>query len=150
MVTELQGSHVGVYIRSYGSTDPFKRVVCEETLQLDLSNDINTTKTKCGVFKGVDVTDWKVQGTGVCNFNPGGSEISSDDMIDLQINRTKIEVFVQNEAFTESGTSYDVGEVFKFGGAAYINSQNLNFPSNDIAKYSFGLEGIGSPDVAES
>lgn len=149
-VTELQGSHVGVYVRSYGSTNVFKRIVCEETLSLDLSNDIQTTKTKCGTFKGVDVTDWKVNGTGVCNFNPGAAEISSDDLIDLQVAKTKLEVFVQNEAFTEGGTSYTQGAVFKFGGAAYLNSQQLSFPNNDITKYTFSLEGIDDPTTTES
>lgn len=149
-VTELQGAHVGVYIRSYGSTDVFKRIVCEETLTLDITNDIQTTKTKCNVFKGIDVTDWKINGTGVCNFNPGGTEISSDDLIDLQIARTKLEVFVQNEAFTEGGTAYGVASVFKFGGAAYLNSQQLSFPTNDITKYTFSLEGVDEPDVTES
>lgn len=149
-VTELQGSRVGVYVRSYGTTNAFKRIVCEETLTLDISNDIQTTKTKCGTFKGVDVTDWKVNGTGVCNFNPGGSEISTDDLIDLQIARTKLEVYIQNESFVEGVTTYDVGEVFKFGGAAYLNSEQVSFPVNDITKYTFSMEGIDEPTVTES
>lgn len=150
MVTELQGSRVGVYIRDYGTTSAFKRIVCEETLTLDLSNDITTTKTKCGVFKGIDVTDWKLNGTGVCNFNPGGSEISSDDLIDKQLAKTKQEVYIQNESFVEGITTYDIGEVFKFGGQAYINSQQLTFGTSDPVKFTWAMEGIGTPDVSES
>jgi hypothetical protein len=149
-VTELQGSRVGVYVRDYGTTDSFKRIVCEETVTLDLTNDVQTTKTKCGVFKGVDVTDWKLNGNGVANFNPVGTEISANDLQSKQIARTKQEVYIQNEAFTEGVTSYAVGEVFKFGGAAYLTAQNITFPTNDIAKFTYNLEGIGTPDVSES
>lgn len=149
-VTELQGSHVGVYIRNYGSTDVFKRIVCEETVTLDLSNDVQTTKTKCGTFKGLDVVDWKINGTGVANFNPSGSEISANDLQTLQIARTKQEVFVQNESFTEGATTYDVGEICKFGGAAYLTAQSITFPSNDISKFTYNLEGVGTPNTTES
>jgi hypothetical protein len=149
-VTELQGSHVGVYVRDYGSTSAFKRIVCEETLTLSLTNDVNTTKTKCGVFKGVDVTDWKINGNGVASFNPSGSEISANDLQTLQIARTKQEVFVQNESFSEGGTTYDIGEVFKFGGAAYLVAQDITFPGNDITKFTYNLEGVGTPDTTES
>lgn len=149
-VTELQGSRIGIYVRNYGSTDPFKRIVCEETATLDLSNDVQTTKTKCGTFKGVDVVDWKINGNGVANFNPSGSEISANDLQTLQIARTKQEVFIQNEAFTEGGTPYDLGEVFKFGGAAFLTAQQITFPNNDIVKFTYNLEGVGAPDTSES
>lgn len=149
-VTELQGSRVGVYTRDYGSSAVFKRIVCEETMTLSLSNDVNTTKTKCGTFKGLDVVDWKINGNGVANFNPAGTEISANDLQTLQVARTKQEVYVQNEAFTEGGTSYDVGEVFKWGGAAYLTAQDITFPSNDIVKFTYNLEGVGTPDTTES
>ena len=149
-VTELQGSRVGIYIRNYGTTNAFKRIVCEETSSLEINNDVQTTKTKCGVFRGVDIVDWKITGNGVANFNPSGSEISSDDLIDLQVARTKQEVYIQNEAFTEGTTNYLEGEVFKFGGAAYLVAQNISFPSNDIVKFTYNIEGIGSPDTTES
>jgi hypothetical protein len=149
-VTELQGSRVGVYVRNYGSTDAFKRIVCEETVTLNISNDVNTSKTKCGVFKGVDVVDWKCNGSGVANFNPAGTEISANDLQTLQIARTKQEVFIQNESFTEGVTTYDVGEVFKFGGAAYLVAQDITFPSNDITKFTWNMEGVGTPNTTES
>lgn len=149
-VTELQGSRIGVYVRDYGSTDVFKRIVCEETVTLSLSNDVQTSKTKCGVFKGVDVTDWKLNGNGVANFNPSASEVSANDLQTLQIARTKQEVYIQNEAFTEGVTSYAVGEVFKFGGGAYLVAQDITAPSNDIVKFTWNMEGVGSPDTTES
>lgn len=150
MVTELQGARVGVYIRNYGSTAVFKRIVCEETVTLSLSNDVNTSKTKCGVFKGVDVVDWKLNGNGVANFAPAATEISANDLQTLQIARTKQEVYIQNEAFTEGGSTYPVGDVFKFGGAAYLVSQDITFPSNDITKFTWHLEGVGTPNTTES
>lgn len=149
-VTEMQGSRVGIYIRQYGTTGAFKRIVCEETCSIDLTNDVQTTKTKCGVFKGVDVTDWKISGNGVANFNPGPAEASVQDLQAWQIGQTKVEVFVQNESFTEGVTTYDVGEVFKLGGGAYLTAQQVSFPTNDVVKFTYNLEGIGTPDVAES
>ncbi len=151
MVTELQGDRVGLYIRDYGSTNAFKRVVCEETLTLEMNTSVNSTLTKtCGQFKGIGVLDWKINGNGVANFNPAGTEISADDLIEIQKNGTKQEVFVQNEAFTEGVTSYAVGEVFKFGGAAFLVANTMTFPANDITKFTYNLEGIGTPTTTES
>jgi len=149
-VTELQGNRVGVYIRNYGTTNAFKRIICEETCTIDLNNDVTTTKTKCGTFKGVDVVDWKVSGNGVANFNPAGTEISADALQSLQVARTKQEVVVQNESFTEGVTTYDVGEVFRFQGAAYLTAQQITFPTNDIVKFTYNLEGIDDPTLTES
>jgi len=149
-VTELQGNRVGIYIRDFGTTNAFKRIVCEETCSIDLNNDVTTTKTKCGTFKGIDVVDWKVSGNGVANFNPSPSEISADALQALQVARTKQEVVIQNESFTEGVTTYGVGEVFKFSGPAYLTAQQISFPTNDIVKFTYNFEGIDDPILTES
>jgi len=149
-VTELQGKYVGVYVRDYGSTDPYKRLVCEETCTIDASNDVTTTKTKCGVFKGIDVTDWKITGNAVANFNPGSAEISLDALQQKQVNRVKLDVVVQNEAFTEGGTSYTAGKVFKFAGPAYLTQCNVTAATNEVVKFTFNFEGEGTPDLTET
>lgn len=148
--TEVQGSHIGFYMRDAGSTDPYLRVVCEETLTFNITNDINTTKTKCGVFKGIDVADFKANGQAVCNITPTASEMSYDEMVTIQLARTKQEFVLQNEAYTADGTSYALGEVIKLAGECYINDTQLTAPVDDVLKFTWSVEGSGTLSDTES
>lgn len=150
MATEVQGSRIGFYVRDYGASTPFLRIVCEETVTLDLNNDITTTKTKCGVFKGVSVADFKANGSAVHNIDPGGAEASLDYVQSKQIARTKQEFVMQNEAYTEGGVSYDIGEAFRFAGAMYFNSSQATADTDNPMKFTWSAEGIGVPNDSES
>lgn len=150
MATEVQGSRIGFYVRDFGSSAAFKRIVCEESVTLDLNNDVTTTKTKCGVFKGVSVADFKANGSAVHNIDPTSSEASLDYVQGKQIARTKQEFVMQNEAYTEGGTSYDLGEAFRFAGGGYFNSSQATADTDNPMKFTWSFEGIGTPTDTES
>lgn len=148
--TTVDANKIGFYVRTYGSTDAFKRIVCEENLTLEISNDVNTTKTKCGVFKGIDVADFKANGTGVCNITPTASEISHEDLVTIQLANTKLEFVLQNEAYTEGVTTYALGEVIRMQGGCYITSTQLQANQGDKMKFTWAIEGDGTLDDTES
>jgi Phage major tail protein 2. len=150
MATEVQGSRIGFYVRDAGATTPFLRIVCEESVTLDLNNDITTTKTKCGVFKGVSVADFKANGSAVHNIDPTSAEASLDYVQTKQIARTKQEFVMQNEAYTEEGITYSLGEAFRFAGDGYFNSSQATADTDNPMKFTWSFEGIGVPDGTES
>lgn len=143
---EIQGANVGFYVRDFGSTDVFKRMVCEETLIFDASNDVTTTKTKCGTFKGVQVADFKANGSGTNNFTPGAAEYSYDDLLNDQIAIQKKEFVIQNEAFS----TYTVGELVRLAGGGYFVTSQETFNNGEVVKYTWNFEVSGTITTTES
>jgi hypothetical protein len=141
-MAEVQGSTIGFYVRDYGTTGVWKRLVCEETLTFDLTNDVATTKTKCGVFKGVDVADFKVSGSGVSQFAPTTTEYSHDALTADQVAVQKKEFRIQDIA--------TLGSVILLAGSGYFVQSQLSFPANDVVKFTYTFEGVGTPEQHES
>jgi hypothetical protein len=145
-VQEVQGGHMGIYFRDAGSTGAYKKLVCEETLVFDLNNDVNTTKTKCGIFKGIQVADFKCSGTGMCNVTPLTTEMSHDQVQIDQIAITKKEFVIQNEAY---GTE-TLGSAIKMAGEGYFTSSQINMNNGETVNFTWSMEGVGTPNVTES
>lgn len=146
MATEIQGKNIQLLLREFGSTDPFQEVVCEETVQIEVTNDVTTTKTKCGVFKGIDVADFKLNGNAVHNIDPTSAEVSHDGMLSWQLDRTKLEFVLQNRAYD----SVDAGAAVRMAGSAYITSTVFNGSNAEVAKFTWNLEGVGTLNDSES
>ena len=147
----IQGLNIGFYVRNYGTTNAFKRLVCEDNLNFDINNDVSTVKTKCGVFKGIDVADFKANGSGVCNLTPTASELSLDALQVVQVARTKQEFVLQNEAYTDSsGASIAIGHQVKLSGAGYFTASQLQAGVNDPMKFTWNFEGEGTLTLTES
>lgn len=143
---EIQGSDVEFLVREYNTGD-FKRLTCEETLTLDVTNDVNTTKTKCGVFKGIQEADFKVNGTAVFNLSPtSASEISYDEALAFQVDKTKIEWIIRNVSIT----GYAAGAGIRMSGEGYFVSTQFNAPNGDVGKFSWNIEGVGTLNDTES
>lgn len=144
--TEVQGANIKLELRDYGSTDVFQEMVCEETLLFDLNNDVTTSKTKCGVFKGIQVADFKANGSGVCNVTPTGTEYSYDELQADQIGIVKKEFVIQNRAYG----AYVEGELIKMAGAGYFVGSQFNGSNGEACKFTWNLEGVGTLNITES
>lgn len=144
--TSVQGSHIGFYVRVYGVTTAFKKLVCEESVTFDLANSVTSTLTKCGYFKGVSVPDFKANGSAVHNFTPDSSEVSLNDVQGWQTGLTKLEYVIQNEAHD----AINAGHEFKMAGVGwFVNSQGTA-NANDTLKFTWNFEGEGTPTLTES
>lgn len=142
---ELQGTDVEFLVRPFNNGS-FKQMVCEETLLLDITNEVNTTKTKCGPVKGVSDPDFKANGTAVHNLTPTGSEVSYDDVVEWQVDVQKVDFIIRNIAIT----GYAAGAAFRFSGSGYFVSSQGSFPADDVVKFTWALEGVGVPNDVES
>lgn len=142
---ELQGQDVEFLVR-VADTGEFKELVCDGEFTLDITNDVSTTKTKrCGTFKGVLAPDFKINGKAVCNTEPTVNEVSYDQVANWQINTTKVEWIIRNQAY---GT-YAAGEALRFSGYGYFVSSQAPF-GNDVVTFNWNLEGIGILNDTES
>lgn len=144
MANEIQGADIAFYVRDYSAspTGTWKRLVCEDTLVFDLTSDVNTTKTKCGTFKGLLVPDFKVSGTGVANSAPTASEYSHDEMTD-DINTIQKKSFRIQDVAT-------LGSVILLSGDGYFSSQQITFNNGEVVKFTYNFEGTGTLENHES
>lgn len=142
---ELQGTDVEFLVRPYNN-GAFKRLVCEETLTLDVTNEVNTTRTKCGVSKGVSTPDFKANGSAVYNLTPTGSEVSYDEVLEWQNDISKVDWIIRNVAVT----GYAAGVGIRMSGSGYFVSTQFQGNANDVAKFTWNLEGVGVLNDTES
>lgn len=142
MATEVQGSTINLYFRDFGTSQVWRKMTCEETMTFDMTNNVNKSTTKCGVFKGLEVSDFKVSGTGVCNFAPTSTEYSHDLLTADQQNIQKKEFRIQDAA--------TLGTVILLAGGGYFTASQISFPANDVVKYTFTFEGVGVVEQHES
>jgi len=138
----IQGADIAFYVRDYGTSGVWKRLVCEDTLTFDFSSEVTTTKTKCGTFKGLQVPEFKVSGTGATNSQPTTSEYSSDQMTTDMNAITKKEFRIQDVA--------TLGSVILLAGAGYFSSQQITFNNGEVVKFTYNFEGTGTLETHES
>lgn len=142
MATEVQGNTINFYVRDFGTSQVWRKMTCEETLTFDITNNVNKSTTKCGVFKGLEVSDFKVSGTAVANFAPTPTEYSHDLLTFDQANIQKKEFRIQDPA--------TLGSVILLAGGGYFTACQISFPANDVVKFTFTFEGVGTLEQHES
>ena len=138
----IAGVDIGFYVRDYGTTGVWKRLVCEETLDVDFTSDVNTTKTKCGVFKGFLIPDCKISGSGVANSQPVSTEISHDEITTNMLGVTKKEFRIQDVATS--------GSVILIAGQGNFSQQKITFNNGDTVKFTYTFEATGDIESHES
>lgn len=127
----LQGSLTVLEVSSDGIT--FQTLVCEEDSQIDLSNDVTTTKTKCSTFKGISAVDATISGNAVVNADPGADEVSYNDVQNWQLQKTQKYFRYRNQV---QGT-FTAGQAYSFTGVGYFTQSTLTAPGDDVVKFSF-------------
>lgn len=127
----IQGSAVVLEVSDDGVS--FKTLVCEEDSQIDLSNDVTTTKTKCSTFKGISQVDATISGNAVCNADPTAEEVSYNDVQTWQLQKTQKYFRYRNAA----QGSFAAGQAFSFTGVGYFTQSTLTAPGDDVVKFSF-------------
>jgi hypothetical protein len=145
MAGVLQGSSMELSWR-IKDTGSFKTLTCSINEALDVSNDVNTIKTKCGVFKGIQVADFKLNGEATFNTSLGGSENSYDEVLAAQIDRSEIEWIYRNAAVT----GYAAGELIRMSGNGYFTNTVYNGSEGEVARFTWNIEGTGTLNDTES
>lgn len=143
--TVIQGADIEFLVRKKNTGD-FKTLVCEESVVLDVTNDVTTTKTKCGTFKGVQTADFKLNGSAVFNATPTVSEVSYDDVLAWQLDLDEIEFIIRNVAIT----GFTAGQAIRMSGTGYFTSTNFNGSQGEVSKFTWNIEGTGTLNDTES
>ena len=141
-MAEHQGADIGFYVRDNGTTDPWQRLLCEDTLVFDLTTETTTTKSKCGTFKGFQIPEFKVSGTGVCEFAPNASQFSHDQIVDDMNAIQKKDFRIQDIATS--------GSLIMLGGSGYFQSAQITFNNGEVCKFTYNFEGVGTVEAHES
>ena len=145
MASTIQGSNIELLVRQK-NTGTFKTMTCEETVFLDVTNDVTTAKTKCGTFKGVQVADFKLNGTCVFNFEPGITEVSYNEVLAWQLDRTRCEFIMRNTTYE----TYTAGEEVRMSGDCFFVQTQFDGSDGQVAKFSWTMEGDGTLNDTES
>ena len=143
--TTIQGSDIELLVRQK-DTGNFLTMVCEETVFLDVSNDVNVSKTKCGIFKGIAVAEFKLNGTAVFNATPTASEASYDEVLGWQLDRTRCEFILRNTAFDGNAA----GDLIRMSGDCFFTSTQFDGSDGQVTKFTWAMEGDGTLNDTES
>lgn len=143
--TTIQGSNIELLVRQK-DTGLFKTMVCEETVFLDVTNDVSTANTKCGKFKGLSVADFKLNGTAVFNATPTSTELSYNEVLAFQIDRVRCEFILRNAAYT----GVTAGDLIRMSGDCFFNSTQFDGSDGNVSKFTWTMEGDGTLNDTES
>lgn len=148
---EIQGSNIQFMVRASDSgVATYKVMTCEKTVFLDVTNDVTTEKTKCGVFKGVQVADFKLNGEAVHNLTPTSTEVSYDQVLSWQLDRQKIDFKLQNVAYGSGGGAIGAGDEVNMVGQMYFVQTQFDGSDGIAVKFTWAAEGSGTLNDVES
>ena len=144
MATEILGSIVTLQISTdtTGATG-LKTITCEDSSDLNLSANVNVTKTKCGSFTAVDTPEGTINVSGVVNASIGGSEYSYNDIAGWVVNKTKLYAKYQNAV---SG-SVSAGTAVYAAGTGYFSSAQVTSAEGDLVKFTATFNFSGTIDT---
>lgn len=142
MSQELLGSLVTLWVSDTGLN--FKTVVCEESSQASTTNDVSTTKTKCGVFKAPGQPDTKLSGSGVVDGSPAANQVSYKQLQAWAQSKTLLYFIYQNIA--DAATGITKGGPVYLDGRGYFTEVTVTAAEGDIIKFNWAFEVTGTVD----
>lgn len=144
-MADLESLDLKVQVREVGGTT-WETLVCELDSQFELTNDVSEIESKCGNHTSVKPVKSNNSGNAVFDVDPGANLVSYNDVRNWQINRTNLEMLVENEAYTaEDGTSFTEGQVVHyFYTGKFVNSV-LTGPVGEVMKFSWTFKPSSTP-----
>lgn len=137
----LQAVDIQFLVRQAGTSDAYKELVCTIDDQLQLTNDITETTTRCGTKIGISEAKATISGNATNNITPTTTEASYDDVSTWQIGKTSLDFKYQNEACEdENGNSYAAGAIFSFTGTGYFVDSTQTGGDKEVSKFSFSFK----------
>lgn len=137
-MADIQSTLVPLELSEDGVT--FKTLVCLEGYNIPVSTSTTETETFCGKSVGLGSQSFNPTGTGVCKPDKSTSEITYDDMLNWQLNKTLIYF---RSAYPSGGS---VGAPIFLAGQCYVTETDLIFQTSEVVKFSFTLFGTGTLD----
>jgi hypothetical protein len=123
----------------------YKNLVCLKNYNVPITTSTNESETFCGKSVGVGAISFDPQGNAVVSTNPSGSELSLNQLLTWQVNKTAI--YFKTAYPLSSGSSGSLGKDFYIQGQCYVTNINVIFTTNDVVNFDFTLKGFGDIDI---
>ena len=121
----------------------FKNLVCTSSATLNTTLATTQDQTSCGVLTAVGEPSMTIDFDAVCETAPTISQISYKDLLTASVNKTLVNVRMQNPVVT--GSSLGAAYFQQF--FAYITDLSLASTVGEFIKFSGTLSSTGTLDV---
>jgi len=143
---QILGSLQNIEIDVTGSTS-FKPLVCLRTSSVNTTMDATTEQTNCGAFTSPSAPQMSVDFDAICETDPAGltpASISYEEVLAAMVNKTEVNVRVQNPTVTGSS----VGTVYYHQFKGYITDLTLNQSTTEFINFSGTIQSNGALDIS--
>jgi hypothetical protein len=121
----------------------FKNLVCTSSATLNTTLATTQDQTTCGVLTAVGEPSMTIDFDAVCETAPTVAQISYEDLLAASVNKTLVNVRMQNPVVT--GSSLGAAYFHQF--FAYITDLSLASTVGEFIKFSGTLSSTGTLDV---
>jgi hypothetical protein len=139
---QILGSLQNIEIDVTGGTS-YKNLVCLRTGSVNTTMDATTEQTNCGVLTSPSEPQMTVDFDAICEAAPTVAQVSYEDLLGAMVNKTIVNVRVQNPTITGSS----VGTVYYHQFSGYITDLTLNQSTTEFVNFSGTIQSSGVLDV---
>jgi hypothetical protein len=139
---QILGSLQNIEIDVAGGTS-YKNLVCLRTGSVNTTMDATTEQTNCGVLTSPSEPSMTVDFDAICEAAPTIAQVSYEDLLTAMVNKTIVNVRVQNPTITGSS----IGTVYYHQFAGYITDLTLNQSTTEFVNFSGTIQSSGILDV---
>jgi hypothetical protein len=139
---QILGSLQNIEIDVAGGTS-YKNLVCLRTGSVNTTMDATTEQTNCGVLTSPSEPSMTVDFDAICEAAPTIAQVSYEDLLTAMVNKTIVNVRVQNPTITGSS----IGTVYYHQFAGYITDLTLNQSTTEFVNFSGTIQSSGTLDV---
>jgi hypothetical protein len=139
---QILGSLQNIEIDVAGGTS-YKNLVCLRTGSVNTTMDATVEQTNCGVLTSPSEPQMTVDFDAICEAAPTIAQVSYEDLLTAMVNKTIVNVRVQNPTITGSS----VGTVYYHQFTGYITDLTLNQSTTEFVNFSGTIQSSGTLDV---
>jgi hypothetical protein len=139
---QILGSLQNIEIDVAGGSS-YKNLVCLRTGSVNTTMDATTEQTNCGVLTSPSEPQMTVDFDAICEAAPTIAQVSYEDLLGAMVNKTIVNVRVQNPTITGSS----VGTVYYHQFSGYITDLTLNQSTTEFVNFSGTIQSSGVLDV---
>lgn len=145
-MAEVTGTLVNLWLRVSGTLNAFKKVICVEDSQFDITSESNTRRTNCGLKTSITDPEFTASVNAVQDPNPTSTQLAYNDLKAWMKSKTKLDFNYKNDVDAPNGL--DEGEGIANWGSCYLTSLGAaaSADADGLLTYSVEITGTGSLD----
>lgn len=142
MPTQILSVNQFIEIDVTGGTT-YKKLVCTSSSSVNTALATTQDQTTCGVLTAVGEPSMTIDFDAVCEAQPTTEQISYEELLTASVQKTLVNVRVQNPAVTGSSA----GQYYYHQFMAYITDLSLNMTVGEYVKFSGTISSTGTLDI---